>query len=393
MEKFDMEERERPSLLAYVLFIIIAVLGVICVLLWQRSERLSERLEDTARLAELSEYVDEKYYTETNEETLMNSALKGYIAGLDDPYSSFLTPDEYSSWQEKESGTSVGIGVTVQAHEKGLYVVSVTEDSPAEKGGFQPEDIITAVDGELVTELGYNEAVDAVKGEIGTDVALTIDRAGEIMELVITRGEIVTVTAEGQMLDGNIGYIHISAFRENTFDQYNAVLTGLVESGAEAIIFDVRNNGGGLLTSLEKILDPLLPEGNIAVANYGDGSVKTIVESDSDELMIPMAVVMNENTASAGELFAASLKDFGKADLVGTVTYGKGVMQDTRTVAGGAATLTVATYQTVKGECYHGIGVPPDVEATLPEDYVIDFDAPDTEGDPQLKAAYELLVK
>ncbi len=393
MEKFDMEERERPSLLAYVLFIIIAVLGVICVLLWQRSERLSERLEDTARLAELSEYVDEKYYTETNEETLMNSALKGYIAGLDDPYSSFLTPDEYSSWQEKESGTSVGIGVTVQAHEKGLYVVSVTEDSPAEKGGFQPEDIITAVDGELVTELGYNEAVDAVKGEIGTDVALTIDRAGEIMELVITRGEIVTVTAEGQMLDGNIGYIHISAFRENTFDQYNAVLTGLVESGAEAIIFDVRNNGGGLLTSLEKILDPLLPEGNIAVANYGDGSVKTIVESDSEELMIPMAVVMNENTASAGELFAASLKDFGKADLVGTVTYGKGVMQDTRTVAGGAATLTVATYQTVKGECYHGIGVRPDVEATLPEDYVIDFDAPDTEGDPQLKAAYELLVK
>lgn len=391
MERSGMEENERHPLLPYVLFAVIAVLGVLCVLLWQRGERLSRELQDTARLAELSEYVDEKYYTDTDEDALMDSALKGYIAGLEDPYSSYLTPDEYNSWQEKESGTSVGIGVTVQACDKGLYVVSVTENSPAEKGGFLTDDIITAVDGQLVTELGYEEAVAAVKGEIGTDVTLTIDRAGETMELVITRDEIVTVSAEGQMLPGNIGYIRISAFRENTFDQYNEVLTELVDGGAESIIFDVRDNGGGLLTSLEKVLDPLLPEGNIAIASYGDGTVKTIVESDVEELMLPMAVVMNENTASAGELFAAALSDFGKASLVGTVTYGKGVMQDTRSVAGGAATLTVATYQTVKGECYHGVGVSPDVEVTLPEGYVTDFDEPDTENDLQLKAAYEQL--
>lgn len=392
MEKIHIEERERPSLRQYLPYMIIAVLGVFCVLLWMRGEKLSEELRDTARLAELSEYVDEKYYQDTDGDALMDSALKGYIAGLEDPYSSFLTPDEYSSWQEKESGTSVGIGVTVQAHDEGLYVVSVTEGSPAEKGGFLADDIITAVDGQLVTELGYEEAVAAVKGEIGTDVALTVDRDGGTLQLVITRGEIVTISAEGQMLPGNIGYIRISAFRENTFNQYNEALTGLIEEGAESIIFDVRDNGGGLLTSLENVLDPLLPEGDIAVASYGDGSEKTIVRSDDNELTLPMAVVMNENTASAGELFAAALSDFGKATLVGTVTYGKGVMQDTRTVAGGAATLTVAAYRTVKGECYHGVGVSPDMEVVLPEGYAVDFDEPDIESDIQLKAAYELLA-
>ena len=393
MENFDIDERERRSVLPYVLFGVIAVLGVVCVLLWQRNAELESELEDTARLAELSEYVDEKYYTSTDEDALMDGALKGYISGLEDPYSSYLTMDEYNSWQEMESGTSVGIGITVTYDEAGLYVISVTEDSPAEKGGFMADDIITAVDGKLVSELGYEESVAAVKGEIGTDVTLTVDRAGEELELVITREEIVSISAKGEMLSGNVGYIRISAFRENTFEQYQAAMDELLKDGAESIIFDVRDNGGGLLTSVEDVLDPLLPEGDIAVANYGDGTVRTIVESDAEELTIPMVVLMNENTASAGELFAASLSDFGKAQLVGTVTFGKGVMQDTRTVAGGAVTLTVATYQTVKGECYHGVGVSPDVEVTLPEEYTVDFDEPDIEGDAQLKAAYELLTK
>ena len=387
-----MEEKEKINLLPYILAAVIGVLSVLCVILWQKNNILQKELADGARLAELSEYVDENYYQETDEDTLMDGALKGYVAGLGDPYSVFLTEDEYGGWKEKESGTAVGIGVTVQSAEEGLYIVEVTSGSPAETAGIQAGDTITAVDGELVTDLGYNEAVAHVKGEIGTDVVLTVQREGEELEITVTRGEIVTISAEGQMLDGNIGYVHISAFRENTFDQYSKVLNELLEAGAEGIIFDVRNNGGGLLSALEDVLDPLLPEGNIAIASYGDGTVKTIVESDSEELDIPMIVLVNGGTASAGELFAASLRDFGKASLVGETTFGKGIMQDTRTVAGGAVTLTVAAYQTVKGECYHEIGVTPDTEILLPEEYVVDFKNPDTKGDVQLAEAYETIT-
>ena len=387
-----MEEKEKINLLPYILAAVIGVLSVLCVILWQKNNILQKELADGARLAELSEYVDENYYQETDEDTLMDGALKGYVAGLGDPYSVFLTEDEYGGWKEKESGTAVGIGVTVQSAEEGLYIVEVTSGSPAETAGIQAGDTITAVDGELVTDLGYNEAVAHVKGEIGTDVVLTVLRDGEELEITVTRGEIVTISAEGQMLDENIGYVHISAFRENTFDQYSKVLNELLEAGAEGIIFDVRNNGGGLLSALEDVLDPLLPEGNIAIASYGDGTVKTIVESDSEELDIPMIVLVNGGTASAGELFAASLRDFGKASLVGETTFGKGIMQDTRTVAGGAVTLTVAAYQTVKGECYHEIGVTPDTEIILPEEYVVDFKNPDTKGDVQLAEAYETIT-
>lgn len=388
-----MEEKEKINLLPYILAAIIGVLSVFCVILWQRNNILQKELADGARLAELSEYVDENYYQDTDEETLMDSALKGYIAGLGDPYSVFLTEEEYSGWKEKESGTAVGIGVTVQSAEEGLYIVEVTSGSPAETAGIKTGDTITAVNGELVTDLGYDEAVSNVKGEIGTNVVLTVLRDSETLEITVTRGEIVTISAEGQMLDGNIGYIHISAFRENTFEQYSKVLNELLEAGAEGLIFDVRNNGGGLLSSLEDVLDPLLPEGNIAIASYGDGTVKTIVESDSEELDIPMVVLVNGGTASAGELFAASLRDFGKASLVGETTFGKGIMQDTRTVAGGAVTLTVAAYQTVKGECYHEIGVTPDTEIILSEEYVIDFENPDTKGDLQLAEAYAGMIK
>ncbi|MBQ8725096.1 MAG: S41 family peptidase [Oscillospiraceae bacterium] len=386
-----MEEKEKINLLPYILAAVIGVLSVLCALLWQKNDLLRKELADGERLAELSEYVDENYYQDTDEEALMDSALKGYVAGLGDPYSNFLTEDEYGGWKEKESGASVGIGVTVQAEEDGLLVMEVTSGSPAEIAGIQTGDTITAVDGELVTDLGFSEAVAHVKGEIGTDVVLTVLRDGEDLEITVTRGEIITISAEGQMLEENIGYIHISAFRENTFEQYSKVLNELLEAGAEGIIFDVRNNGGGLLSALEDVLDPLLPEGNIAIANYGDGTVKTIVESDSEELDIPMIVLVNGGTASAGELFAASLRDFEKASLVGETTFGKGIMQDTRAVAGGAVTLTVAEYQTVKGECYHGVGVTPDTEIPLPEEYIINFGEPDTEEDRQLSCAYDII--
>lgn len=387
----ELESRRKIRILTGVLVIFIASSIALCV----KNFKLESEIESKSNLIELEKYVNDNYYKAADKEAAMNGALKGYVEGLEDPYSSYLTADEYNSWKTMESGTMVGIGVTVQFDEEsGLYVAEVKEGYPAYESGIKEGDIITEVEGESIPEMGYEEAVSRIKGEEGTSVNLTIKRDdNEDMKFSVLRSEIVVNTVSGKMLDEDIAYIRISAFRENTDEQFKEIFDELIDDGAKGIVFDLRNNGGGMLVSLKAILDPLLPEGTIATAKYGNGEVKTIIESDKNEINLPMAVLVNGNTASAAELFAASLSDFDKAFLVGETTYGKGVMQDTREVAGGAVTLTVATYQTVRGECYHGIGITPDYEVSLSEDFVLDYENPDEKGDSQLKTAIENLKK
>lgn len=387
----ELESRRKIRILTGVLVIFIASSIALCV----KNFKLESEIESKSNLIELEKYVNDNYYKAADKEAAMNGALKGYVEGLEDPYSSYLTADEYNSWKTMESGTMVGIGVTVQFDEEsGLYVAEVKEGYPAYESGIKEGDIITEVEGESIPEMGYEEAVSRIKGEEGTSVNLTIKRDdNEDIKFSVLRSEIVVNTVSGKMLDEDIAYIRISAFRENTDEQFKEIFDELIDDGAKGLVFDLRNNGGGMLVSLKAILDPLLPEGTIATAKYGNGEVKTIIESDKNEINLPMAVLVNGNTASAAELFAASLSDFDKAFLVGETTYGKGVMQDTREVAGGAVTLTVATYQTVRGECYHGIGITPDYEVSLSEDFVLDYENPDEKGDSQLKTAIENLKK
>ncbi len=343
-------------------------------------------------LEQLIAAVDEAYYTDVDKDAAMDGALKGYVEGLDDPYSRYMTSEEYASYQTTESGTTVGIGVTVTTTEEGyLLIKSVTENSPAEEAGFQADDVILEVDGQDIAELGYDEAILQIQGEEGTTVNLVVQRGEDTFAQTITRKSIEVVTCWGEMLENNVAYIRIESFKENTAAQFASVYETLLEAGAEAIVFDLRDDGGGLVSSLEAILDPLLPEGEIAVATYRDGTTKTLVESDATECDLPMVVLVNENTASAAELFTASLSDFGKATVVGTTTYGKGVMQVTEALSnGGALTITTATYQTTKGECYHGVGITPDKVVELCEAEV-DYENPDAESDPQLAKALEIL--
>lgn len=196
-------------------------------------------------------------------------------------------------------------------------------------------------------ETGFNEAVEAMNGSEGTSITLTVRRNGVDTDYTFTRRSIELVTVTGELIDGYIGYIKIDGFKQNTPDQFINTLQHLTSNGAKALIFDLRDNPGGLVESVEECLDPLLPEGVIAIAEYKDGHSETIVYSDSSELDMPMTVIVNKNTASAAELFAASLRDFGKAELVGEKTYGKGVMQITTEMEnGGAVVLTVAEYRT-----------------------------------------------
>lgn len=350
-------------------------------------------LGDCERLENLQQVVESDYYDKVDMETLMDGALKGYVGALEDPYSGYLTPGEYQQWQSNEAGVSVGIGVTVTLTEdgSGLQVVSVEDSSPAKIAGLQVDDVITGVDGKTVVDLGYQEAVNHVRGEAGTSVELTVQRGETEWKKTVQRQEIEVISAYGVMLENQIGYIRIASFKENTVEQFQTALQNLLKNGAKALVFDVREDGGGLVAALEKVIDPLLPEGDIATATYNNGETKLLVHSDANELQLPMMVLVNGNTASAAELFTASLKDFGKAEVIGEQTFGKGIMQNTVEMKdGGAVTLTVATYQTTRGECYHGVGITPDV--VIKEDYeTIDFNHPDPDHDVQLKQAMELL--
>ncbi len=335
------------------------------------------------RLQDLDNYIQKNFYTYPDETALMDSMLKGYVEGLNDRYSQYLTAEEYDALMTKESGRSVGIGVTVFQNEAGFpEIMEVQENSPAEEAGLANGDIIIAADAQNVSDIGYLEAINKIRGEEGTSVNLRIKRQDDSeQDFTIIRRTFDLVTVQSEMLENHIGYLKITSFRENTADQFDKKLNALLNQGADALIFDVRDNGGGLLSALEKMLDPLLPEGEIATAAYHGGVTETIMTSDSNELVMPMAVLVNGNSASAAELFSASLRDFRQAKLVGTQTFGKGVMQvTTRMPDGGGLTLTVATYQTSVSECYHGIGLTPDL--------IIEDTGDGT--DPQLNAAIAL---
>ena len=327
-----------------LLLAIIVCMGVVIYQLQASLHAVQTALGDNQRISVLEQAVSDNYYESVDDSKLMDGALKGYISALDDPYSGYLTNEEYHQWQSNEAGVSVGIGVTVTLteDESGLQIVSVENPSPAKLAGLQADDIITAVDGETVADLGYQEAVSHVRGEANTSVELTIQRGKTELKKTVQRQEMQVTSAYGTMLENKIGYIRIASFKENTVEQFQNALNQLLKQGVKGLVFDVREDGGGLVAALEKIVDPLLPAGDIATATYQDGTTKVLVHSDANELNLPMMVLVNGNTASAAELFTASLRDFGKAEVIGEQTFGKGIMQNTFELPdGGAVTLTV----------------------------------------------------
>lgn len=335
---------------------------------------VNEKAKKYTALQALDSYVRDNYYGDINENTLSDGIMKGYVSGIDDKYSRYLTEEEYLTEQNDNSGTLVGLGLTIAEDESGYIRISeIISDSPATDSGLLENDIIIAIDGVDVKDIGFAGAADAMRGTEGSPISLTIRRDGKDTEYSFTRRSIEVTTVEAEMLGNYVGYIKISGFKQNTPQQFIDALERLTANGATSLVFDLRDNGGGLVSALSECLDPLLPEGVVATAEYKDGHSETLVYSDASELNIPMAVIVNENTASAAELFAASLRDFGKAPLVGSQTYGKGVMQTTTELEnGGAVILTVAEYKTAFSECYDGIGLTPDVPV---ENDVEGFDA------------------
>lgn len=325
---------------------------------------VNEKAKKYDALQSLDIYVRDTYYGEINESGLNDSILKGYVAGLGDKYSRYLTAEEYLTELNDNSGSLIGLGLTLSEDSSGyIRINEIYANSPASDYGIEEGDLIISVDGMDVKEIGFQEAAEAMKGTEGSVISLTIRRNGKDSDYTFTRRAIEVTTVESEMLGSYIGYIKISSFKKNTPEQFIEALERLTTNGAKSLIFDLRDNVGGLSSALEECLDPLLPEGVVATAEYKDGHSETLIYSEASELNLPMTVIVNERTASAAELFAASLRDFGKASLVGAQTYGKGVMQTTTELkSGGAVVLTVAEYKTAYSDCYNGVGLIPDFQ-------------------------------
>ncbi len=323
-------------------------------------DRLSEKYQ---RLEELDRVVAQEYYTDIPEDQVMDGLLSGYVSGLGDRYSTYRSAEEYSEYQDSNQGVYTGIGITVQrVPDEPANILSVGENSAAAVAGINAGDRLVAVNGVSVAS-HYEEAISQIDGEIGDLITVTVLRADTGLErdFQVRLAQIEEKTVSYEMLAHRIGYIQITKFRSVTVQQFEEAIHALTSKGAEGIIFDVRDNGGGVLSALEAMVDPLLPEGELAFSCNKAGESETIIRSDNTSLALPYAVLVNGNSASAAELFACLMRDYGGAVLVGEKTFGKGIMQTSFNLSSGGVTLTTATYATGKTPCYHGVGLEPDI--------------------------------
>lgn len=353
---------------------------------------VEERAEVYEKISEIDQIVRNNYLNEIDEDELINAIADGYMKGLDDTYAYYMDQEEYNQYKMDNAGELIGIGVTVTLDESGyIRIVDVTEGSPAEQAGLQVDDLITKVDDTDVLTEGYQESTNLIRGEEGTKVTLTIHRAQEELTMEVTRKLMETVTVTYRMI-GEDGYIKISKFDSNTPRDFKAAVEDLQAQGATGLIFDVRNNPGGLLDSVAEVLDYLLPEGDIVSATDSKGNTEVLYTSDAECVNLPMVVICNGETASAAELFSAGLRDYQKAELVGVNTFGKGIMQTAYSLADGSAiNFTTHYYNPPSGINFHGVGLKPDYEVQLTADQELRLGELSDEEDSQLQKAISVL--
>lgn len=347
------------------------------------------------KLDEIQTLMETYYLEDIDTEQVEDFLYKGAVAGLGDIYAAYYTEEEYQSMIDSTNGSYYGIGVEIsQNMTTGIITISrVFEGSPAEEAGLLPGDVIYMIGDTEVTGEDLNKVVSLIKGEEFTTTTVTVAREGEkdYLEVEVERRTIEVPTVESEMLDGNIGYIAITSFDDVTTEQFLTALDTLESQGMEKLIVDLRNNGGGLVSSVCAILDRLLPEGLIVYTEDKYGNREEEYSDAENYFDKPLAVLVNGNSASASEIFAGAIKDYGIGTLVGTTTYGKGIVQKIYPLSDGTAVkLTVSKYYTPNGNNIHGIGIEPDVVVELDESLENQVTV-SKEEDNQLQAAIEAL--
>ena len=351
---------------------------------------------DYPKLDEIAEIVNQCFIGEIDETAVMDNAAAGYIAGLGDRWSYYIPASQYGAYVEQMENAYVGIGVTISTEDLsvGLEVLKVEPGSGALDAGIEPGDILTKVNGESVIENGVDKSKEMIRGDEGTFVEITFLRDGEEMTVQVERKLIRVAVAEGRMLEGNIGYIIIKNFDERCADETLAAVEQLLAEGAVALVFDVRFNPGGYKTELVEILDYLLPEGVLFRSQFYTGE-EEVLKSDAKCLDIPMAVLVNAESYSAAEFFAAALNEYDKAIVVGEHTIGKGYFQNTFELSDGSAIgLSVGKYFTPNGVSLAEVGgIAPEIEVPVDDTTAAYIYAGLLEPaeDPQIQAAVAAL--
>ena len=355
-------------------------------------------LGDYERLDEVYRLVMNEYYVDVDPDKLMQGAIDGMLASLDDPYTFYYTPEILEQNTARQTGEYKGIGVQVAIFDDSyLYVTRVFENGPAWDAGLQIGDILLAADGLELRAANSDELSDAVaniQGEEGTFVNMTVKRGDSEFEIPLERRAVIQNRVEYQMLDNDVLLISLYEFYGSAADEFETALNYAVDNGAKAVIVDVRANPGGQLDICLRICDMLLPEG-VIVYTQDRWEDRQYYYSDAEYYDLPLAVLVNGASASASELFSAAIQDYSRGTIVGTTTYGKGIVQSCHTFLSGDAgmQLTTSAYYAPSGRSIHKVGVEPDivVESGVNgiENYLL---ATKTDSDPQLKAAYDAVI-
>lgn len=350
--------------------------------------------QESVQKAKAIESLIDKYYLDKIDNDELESYLyKGLMAGLGDPYSTYYTAEEYKELTEDTEGVYRGIGVTMQKDVStgAVTVVKCFEGAPGAEAGLQPQDQLVKVNGEDITDKELSEVVKMIKTSESDTVTLTILREGEsdYREVEVTLDTVEAPMVEHEMLDNKIGYITINQFAETTASQYETALEDLNNQGMERLIVDVRDNPGGLLTSVCDVLDSMLPEELLVYTEDKNGKKSEYNATGTDQFDKPMVILVNGNSASAAEIFSGALQDYKVAKLVGTTTFGKGIVQQIFNLSDGSAVkMTISKYYTPSGRCIHGTGLEPDIEVDLPDELKNQVSI-DKSEDTQLQKAIE----
>ncbi len=357
-----------------------------------KSSSISKDIAGT--LQKYKEIIDKYYLGDVDEEKLKEGAIKGYIEGLGDPYTEYISADEMEDYLSDTMGNFVGIGIyMVKNTEKGkIQVLAPIKGSPAEKAGIQAGDLILTVDGVDYSADEMTIASNKIKGEEGTTVTIEVLRGTETKKYELKREKVKVNQVEGKVLSNNIGYINFTSFDETTADDFKAKFEEINKQGIKSLIIDLRNNGGGIVDQALQIADYVADKDSVLLYEVDKNNKETVKKAKTDPIInMPIIILTNENTASASEILAGALKDLGKAKTVGTTTYGKGVIQQILKLSDGSGLkVTIEEYQTPNRNKIHKIGIAPDEEVKLPDSVTNVLNVTESE-DTQLQKAIEML--
>lgn len=336
--------------------------------------------EVEGKLNAIDSVLESFYFGDVDDETAKDNIYKAYLSSYGDKYTMYYTADEYKALKESTNGKFYGIGAVCQlSGEGGVLLVDVYDNGAGYQAGLRSGDRVVNVDGRDITDMELSSAVALIKGDKGTSVTLEVIRGTERLTFSVVRDAVEAKTVSYTLLDNNIGYLSISQFEEVTTKQFKAAVEDLQSQWMKGLVIDIRNNPGGLLDTVVGMLKYMLPDGLIVYTEDKQGNRKEYKGQDNDEFNLPLAVLVNGNSASASEIFAGAIQDYGKGTIIGTQTYGKGIVQTVKPLTDGSAIkFTIAKYFTPKGQDIHGKGVTPDM--------VVEYDT-DADVDTQLDAA------